>query len=633
MAAEQEPFVARWRRRIDFLIPYIGPLIIGLVLVVVFYAIRGFLEHVSYRSITHAIHQTSRRAILTSEAFVFLSFLSLTGYDWSAMRYIGARLPYLTIAFGSFCGYAVGNTAGLTLVTGGSVRYRIYSSAGLSAGQIAIVTVFTMLTFGLGVTFLGGAGLAIQPDLVADALSVPNFALRILGLGIIGLTSALVLYAYRRNRPIHYHGVTLRLPSGPIMIGQILISCFDLGFAALSLWALLPNSAGVGFLGFSAIYCAAMLAGVSTHVPGGVGVFEAVIIFALRGVIPLEQLAGALVLWRCLYYFVPLILAAIGLAFHEIVQDWRGVERTPASIVPPIMTALAFAAGVLLMVTTATPTPGHQLAWVGMILPLSMIEASHLLSSVLGLVLLVLAYGLYHRLNGAYWLTIFCLVLGIAAALAKGFDVTAAGFLMIVLLALLPCRAEFYRPTSLLDQRPEPAWIVALFLTVGGSLWLADFAFRRMDYSEAQFWTFALKGEAPRAARAGVVLASGALMVGLITLLRPPKAAPEPADFWARDKAAELARAVGRALDWPPEARVFFGPGEKSAIIFTVHGRHWTAHGDPVGEAKFWAELIWEFRERADRARAQPDFLNAERAAGLFADAGLNPTKASETPR
>jgi len=112
--------------------------------------------------------------------------------------------------------------------------------------------------------------------------------------------------------------------------------------------------------------------------------------------------------------------------------------------------------------------------------------------------------------------------------------------------------------------------------------------------------------------------------------LRPPKAAPDTADAWARAKANELARGCRRTIAWPDAARVFFGPGEKSAVIFTVQGRHWTARGDPVGEPRFWAELIWEFRERADRARAESGFEDADQAAGLYADAGLTPRLSHE---
>ncbi len=310
----------RWMARLKSLM---GPVIILILLAAVSYAIQGFLAKVHYDDVIAAITETPGHRIALSLGAVALGFVALTGYDWSAMRYINVALPYRVIALGSFCGYAIGNTAGFMIVTGGSVRYRVYSAAGLTPGQVAMVTVFTMLTFGLGITLIGGTGLMIQPELVAGSFAGSTEYLRALGVVIFVGCLGLVAYSYKRHEPIKYAGLSLRLPSGPIMLAQVIISALDMAFAALSLYVILPPVEGLAYPGFAVVYCAAMMAGISSHVPGGVGVFEAVVIFALKDIVPLEQLAAALVLWRCLYYFVPLILAAILLAAHEVYQFQR----------------------------------------------------------------------------------------------------------------------------------------------------------------------------------------------------------------------------------------------------------------------------------------------------------------------
>jgi phosphatidylglycerol lysyltransferase len=619
--------------------PYIGPLVIVILMVAVTYAIQGFLAKVNYADVIAAIGATPNTRIAGSLGAVALAFLALTGYDWSAMRYIGVKLPYSTIFYGSFCGYAIGNTAGFTLVTGGSVRYRIYSAAGLTASQIAIVTVFTMLTFGLGITLIGGAGLVFQPELVAGSLHGSTEWLRALGVLIVAGCVAMVALSYWRKAPITYAGLSLRLPSGPITLAQVGISALDMAFAALSLYLLLPNVEGLGFLGFSVVYCAAMMAGVSSHVPGGVGVFEAVVIFALKDLVPLDQLAAALVLWRCLYYFVPLIVAAIMLVVHEVLRGRKGAApahagtpaadmpvhvHSPLALVPSIMAVLTFGAGIALLVATQTPETAGQLAWLGMMLPLEVIEASHLLSSVLGLVLLVLAHGLHHRLNAAYWLTALCLTIGIVSALAKGFDLGSAAALTLVLALLLPCRAEFHRPTSLLDQRPEPIWLAAVVASVIAALWLGNFAFRNLDYSQSQIWHFAVTSEAPRAARAAATLASLVLLLGLFVLLRPPRSIPLPMGPFDRSKLREMAAMYCRTLELGVESRVIYGPGDRAALVYDIEGRNWIAMGDPLGPPSDWPDLIWDFRERAEAAKGRPACRHIS-SLGLrhFAEAGI----------
>src|SRR5262245_60999744 len=78
------------------------------------------------------------------------SYITLVGYDLSALHYVGRRLPLRDVAITSFISYAFSNTIGFAAVTGGSVRYRLYSAAALNGFEIAAVVVFCTLTFGVG---------------------------------------------------------------------------------------------------------------------------------------------------------------------------------------------------------------------------------------------------------------------------------------------------------------------------------------------------------------------------------------------------------------------------------------------------------------------------------------------------
>ena len=96
------------------------------------------------------------------------------------------------------------------------------------------------------------------------------------------------------------------------------------------------------------------------------------------------------------------------------------------------------------------------------IVPLPVVELSHLLGSLSGALLLLLAWGLMRRLNGAYLLTLATLGAGIVFSLLKGFDYEEALALGAMLLLLLPCRKYFYRKTSLADEPFTWGWTAAV---------------------------------------------------------------------------------------------------------------------------------------------------------------------------
>ena len=50
------------------------------------------------------------------------------------------------------------------------------------------------------------------------------------------------------------------------------------------------------------VYSVAIGLGILSHVPGGVGIFETVILGALGTRLPLDGLVGALLLYRVIYY-------------------------------------------------------------------------------------------------------------------------------------------------------------------------------------------------------------------------------------------------------------------------------------------------------------------------------------------
>ena len=156
------------------------------------------------------------------------------------------------------------------------------------------------------------------------------------------------------------------------------------------LWLLLPPSTPVDFVAFAGIYVVAVVAGLVSHVPGGMGVFESLLLLGLPAV-PSDELLASLLVWRVVYYLVPLVLATVLFGAREIgagrerltqIEAIAAARITP--VTPQIAGALAFVAGFVLLLSGATPTLDSRLPHLLPLMPLPLLELSHLAGSVIG---------------------------------------------------------------------------------------------------------------------------------------------------------------------------------------------------------------------------------------------------------
>jgi phosphatidylglycerol lysyltransferase len=357
-----------------------------------------------------------------------------------------------------------------------------------------------------------------------------------------------------------------------------------------------------------------------------------------------SALLGALIAYRAVYYLLPFCAGVLLLAQYELrpyapraLDAARSVGGWVPRLVPQVLSGAVFLTGVILLGSGATPAMPSRLAWVGRLLPLGIIELSHFLGSVAGVGLLVLAWALWHRLDAAYGLTVALLGVGIGASLLKGGDWEEATVLAIVLGAVLPARRYFYRKAALAAEPLETGWLLAILAVVGGSIWLGFFAHRHAEYRNELWWRFALHADAPRFLRASVGVVGVLLLIGLVRLFRRAPAAlalPGPAEL---DRAAALIADlpdVSASLALVGDKALLFSEDGRGLLMYGVEGRSWVALGDPVGPQADQVELVWRFRELADRQGGWTVFY--EVGVGclpLYIDLGLTLLKLGEEAR
>lgn len=629
------------RKRLEhLLLPLLGVVLFGFAL----WILRHELRQYRYRDIIEELRALRMGALLLGVLLTALNYAVLTGYDALALRYLRRPLAYPRIALASFVAYAFAQNLGLPLLTGSSVRYRLYSAWGLTAVEIAQAVAFTSATFFLGLFAVGGATFLLEPLRVPALAHLPIHTVRPLGLVFLALVVAYLVWGGWRRAPIRFRDWEFKLPGPGLMLSQLLLSSLDWILAAAVLYAVLPPTHGFGFPTFLAIFLFAQITGLISHVPGGLGVFEAVILVFTSPAIPADSMLGSLLAYRAIYYLLPLVAGALSLGAYEasarrreVGQVVRVIGRWVTLLAPHVLAITTFVGGAILLFSGATPAVRGRLSWLNAFLPLPIIEVSHLLGSLVGVALLVLAWGLQRRLDAAYHLAVAMLSAGIVLSLLKGLDYEEATALAFMLAALVPARREFYRKASLTREPFTPGWIAAIGLMVAASIWLGFFSYKHVDYTSDLWWRFALQGDAPRFLRASVAVLVMLASLAALRLLRT--APPEP----ARPGPAELARALtvirsspdaSAALALLGDKTLLFSETGNSFVMYGVEGRSWVVMGDPVGDQKEKEDLVWQFRELVHRHDGWPVFYQVSAAhLPLCLDLGLTLQKLGEKAR
>ena len=621
----------RWARLRPWLLAVVGVALVGLVGV----ALRRLLVEVHYAQVMAAMDATPAPRIWAALLATAISYLALSRYDASALRYVGAHVGERTILLTSFVAYALSNTIGLGPLSGGVVRMRLYSAAGVEPPQVARVIVFNAAAFGLGMVFFGAIGLLWGADDVATLLHTRRWVIRVLAAAMLLLLIAFLWLCVRRRTVQFGRALRLRLPPADLALRQLVISAFELAASATVLWLLLP-AGGIPLPAFVGFYAIAVTAGIVSHVPGGVGVFETVMLLAAGHGVPRDAMLGALLLNRGIYYVLPLVVSAGMMIIYELRSGVVApVGRMAVRLSPSLMAALTLIAGVWLIVSGATPfTQDARDVLIALHVPVPVVEASHFLGSVAGLGLVLVARGLQHRLAVAWWIASGLAIVAAVLALPKGIALREATLLLSLVALLAISRRQFERRSSLLAQHLEPEWIVAIGGVVIACAWVLFFAYKEIAYSNRLWWEFEIDGQAPRSLRALTAVALLALGYGLWQLLRPPAGALAPVTADELARAAAIIRAnpsSDACYALVGDKHLMFSPSGRSFLAFGKRGRSWVALFGPFGDAREFPDMVWQFMEMATDHGGRAAFYHVRPATlPLLLDCGLHLFKLGE---
>jgi uncharacterized membrane protein YbhN (UPF0104 family) len=312
------------------LIQSIAPVVALALLVASALVLRQQLRMYHLHDIIMSLSGIPLSRLLIGLGLTALSYALLTGYDTLAMRYIRHRMPYRKIAMASFTSYAMSNTIGFTLVSGVPVRYYFYASWGLPTSQISRLVAFCIMTGWIGLLTLSGSVLALGPDGIPDLLNMPDGLAHPLGIALLALVTAYLVISFFWAKSFHIFKFEVPLPGPGLAISQIVIACLDWITVSAVLYSLLPPLPGLTYPVVLGIFMLGQSLGSISQVPGGLGVFEAVMLMMITGVTgeaSTPQILSALVAYRGIYYLLPFVTAGLTFGGHGLWTHGRKLGR------------------------------------------------------------------------------------------------------------------------------------------------------------------------------------------------------------------------------------------------------------------------------------------------------------------
>jgi glycosyltransferase 2 family protein len=308
--AEHAPPRSGWRARIQKTVQqrWFGPVVALLFLALVGWLVADHVREIDWGQVRTALAAYRAPTLAAAAALVLASHLTYASYELIGRRYVGHCLGTGRVLGVGFVSYAFNLNLG-SLVGGVGFRLRLYSKLGLDAAQIGRLIVLSLVTNWSGWLLLAGATFALRQIALPPSFPVSAGGMQALGIVMVALPLAYVaacVFAKRREWAWRTH--RFMLPSGGLALAQLGLSSLNWALIGAIVWQLMPRELGFGTV--LATQLSAAVVAVPTHVPGGLGVLEAVYVAMLGARVPTASLLAALLAFRALYYVLPLAVAA-----------------------------------------------------------------------------------------------------------------------------------------------------------------------------------------------------------------------------------------------------------------------------------------------------------------------------------
>ena len=622
--------------------------LIAFVAIVVFTMASKSLYHMAHTldvsQMKSVILATPPLTMLKAVIVVILAYILLSVYDLIAIRYLKVKIPYLKVMNTSLTAFSIGHTLGVSMLSAGAVRFRYYGKYGVESAPIATIILLVSLAFSYGMMSVIGASLLINPHMLAQLLdTIPMFnkvsplVFRVIGIVILALIAASVIFAGKLGRAFSIKQWQLHLPPATVLLKLICLAVIDIALVAYIIHILLPASLSVSYLEVFSAYVQSITVGIISHVPGGLGVFELSMVASLPKV-DKTTLLSVLLLFRILYYLIPFALGLLSFFLHEAYirsgMDATRKRRILPSVWVPQLLALATAGlGITMLVLSILPPVADRELLLGEFIPIPIIETSYLLNTLMGFALLVLARGLYQRLNGAWHLSMWLLGLSVVTLLIKHLEIEVAVICMILFAVAYFSRSYFSRQSNLMSLRLNSQTLVLLSVFLISLFWMGMYVYRHEAYSPDLWWNVSGDGGARflRSYAMLAILTAAYTLFSLIRFKKPLPSLPTQTELAQAEQVVRQSAYSVANLSLLGDKQLLFSDTGNSFIMYQTQGRSWIAMSDPIGDKSEFGILIESFIELCRSFGGTCVFYEvSDRHRQLFNDNGIQLLKIGE---
>ena len=275
------------------------------------------LSKYDFEDIKSAVLSIPNKNLMLASLASLGGYVALSSYDYLALRYVHRKLSPLKWIFAGFIGFSVSNNAGHAIVSGGSIRYRLYARWRFHASEIVQMVTFSGFTYLVACFFLIILGYFLTPNHAFGEGSVSKMTTEIItavsAIGLFGYFGASLFY----KKPIVIKDIAFEMPSFRMALAQVFIGGADILLASLVLYFSMIPFLDISFDVFIGVFIIAQVLGVYSQVPGGLGVFEGLFLYIIPGDTDPAQLFGALIAYRIIYYLLPLVISSVLLFSYE----------------------------------------------------------------------------------------------------------------------------------------------------------------------------------------------------------------------------------------------------------------------------------------------------------------------------
>jgi len=312
---ERQTPMAAWKKLAIWVLKH---LLMAAILAGAVFLLHRYIGRMAWHDVRDAIDRIPRWHVVGSVLSALLSWACLTAYDVFAVEtVVPGKVSMRLKIFSGATTHAICNALGFHAITGTALRYRILSIRGVSAPDVARVVGLVGFAVTLGFAAVTALGMMLEP-------SIAHGWGRWMGVVVMILFVLLLRWLAGKHDELQIWKFSTPVPSARSAGAQIVIGVLEMLGAIAAMYFLLPTEIAGSFLDFAPIYVGAIIVGIVSNTPGGIGAFEALTLAAF----PQEQRAqvlAALLAYRVIYGLGPAVLASLALGAFEI---RRRVKKT-----------------------------------------------------------------------------------------------------------------------------------------------------------------------------------------------------------------------------------------------------------------------------------------------------------------